>query len=435
MSTQSLPANELAERTVLGAILVQDALYMQAAGVLEPGDFILEKHRRIFRRMGELHQRGDKIDRVTLATELMQHGELESCDGLAYLVSLDDTMPKLPNIDSYTAIVKDNALLRKIVFTAQHLMNRAMVGEDRPEQIVADASKQLRDLSNPAHQSAETIDEIISEAGGVEEFFKGAKGIPTPWPNVTRCLGGWNAHELIVVAARPSTGKTALALNAAWGAACQGIPSAFYSLEMGKRQIVLRQISYLTGIVFNDIQQGTLSKVERYRINEALDQIRERPIRFIDAAGKGPLWVRSHAERLHAKGGLGFVAVDYLGLFPCSQEKNRVHELGDHAKEMKLLAKSLGIPVMLLAQLNRNSENRTDKRPVLADLRDSGEIEEHADSVAFIHRPERYAPDDESLRGKAEFIIAKQRNGGVLTLDLRFRGETFRFEAETEEEH
>jgi replicative DNA helicase len=425
----NLPSNVDAERLVLGSIILEDGLFLQAASQLEAGDFSLEKHRRIFKRMGELRERGDKIDRITVANELMKFNELESCDGLTYLVSLDDGLPRVQNIDSYVNIVKQEAGRRRIVYAAQGIMNKAMLREKTPEQLIADATTTLRDLYQEKTEKPETAEEIIAAAGGIDAFFRKAPGIPAPWRNLNTATGGWKPGSLIIVAARPSMGKTSFAMNAAWGVATRNVPTNFYSAEMDAQELIYRQLAFLSGIPYDDVSSGQHSKAERAELNHALAEITSRPLRIIESSGQNVMAIRSHAERTKERHGLGFLVFDYLGMFRVD-EKNRTHELGSITREFKLMARSLGIPVMLLVQLNREAEKRSDHRPQLSDLRDSGEIEEHADLVMLLHRPGYYLKDQPELKLSAEVNIAKQRNGATPVLDLLYRGERFRFEQE-----
>ena len=284
----------------------------------------------------------------------------------------------------------------------------------------------------PPDESAETIAEIIAEEGGVDAFFAGTKGLSSPWSNVDYYTGGWKPGELSVVAARPSMGKTAFGVNAAWHAAKRNVPVNFYTLEMDKRAITLRFISLLTGITFNDLDQGQLTKVERGLVSEALTAIQDTPLRIIRATKKSVMAIRSHLERSKLKRDTRFSVVDYLGRFiQAGSDRNRAHELGAICSELKAMAIDTGTAMLLLCQLNRQLEGRPDKHPSLSDLRDSGEIEEHADIVAFIHRPEYFNRDDASLKFKAEFIIGKNRNGQTRTLDLHYQEHCGKFSAET----
>src|SRR5580692_11029474 len=243
---KGLPTNVDAERFVLGSILLDDALYIQAAGTLEPDDFSLEKHRRIFKRMGELQERAEKIDRITVANELMKFNELEACDGLTYLVSLDDGLPQIPNLESYIRIVKDKAMLRRIIFASQHMMNRCLLGEEEPGEILAGAEETILKLGDSRVKSGLLNPAQILEEyeGGLSAFLdpsKRIKGISTGFAKLDEMTGGMHGGDLIIIAARPSMGKTALALNIAQHVALRGQKTvAIFSLEMSKESLLTR---------------------------------------------------------------------------------------------------------------------------------------------------------------------------------------------------
>lgn len=431
---RGLPANIDAEKFILGSILLDDSRFIDVAGVIVADDFALEKHRRIFQRMCEMRDRGEHIDRVTLANELLRREELQSIDGLGYLISLDDGLPRLSNIESYVRIVREKAILRKLAVFSQHMMNRALVAEEEPLTIIEDSKLKLSHLydSSADTDAAETPLEIVSGAGGVNQFFAPEKGVPSPWDSVDFVTGGWQKGELILIGARPSMGKTAFLLNVAWEAAFkQKIPTVIYSFEMTQKSLIRRFISYLSGIPYQDIQQMNLSADQRSECRYRLEQINQSALRVIAASGKSIMAIRSHAERLRSKDQAGFIGIDYIGLMRSGVAKagtNRNQELGEIARTLKNMAMDLEIPVVCLSQLNRALESRTDKRPSMGDLRDSGEIEEHADLIAFLHRPGYYKRDDPSLQRIAELIIAKQRNGDTPLIPMTFDRVCGRFE-------
>ena len=420
-SDKGLPTNPDAERFVLGSILMDDSAYIQCAGVLEPDDFSLEKHRRIFVRMGELHERGEQIDRVTLANELLRHGELESCDGLSYLVSLDDGLPQIYNLESYFRIVKD-----KVAAAADHLHvaepdQPGMLGEEEPDQILAGAEETLLKLGESRVKAGLAIPRqvIAKYEGGVNAFLdpsKRIKGISTGFTKFDEMTGGLHEGELVILAARPSMGKTALALNIAQSRGdeagedgggvlarnVEGIAADPHALRGGARrqpEVSARAICSRTSAT------GCT-----------------RPL---NALGGSAALHRRHGRRhlmdMHAKlrrlqkaeTGLGLVVVDYLQLMSGrGRFENRNQEISAISRGMKLLAKELNVPMLVLSQLSRAPETRQgDHRPQLSDLRESGSIEQDADLVAFIFREEVYKPDHEDLKGVAELILAKQRNG------------------------
>jgi len=433
---KGLPSNLDAERFVLGSILLNDSLYIQAAGDLQADDFSLEKHRRIFTRMGELHERGERIDRVTIANELMRFNELESCDGLSYLVSLDDGLPQNLNIDAYIRIVKDKAVLRRIIFTAQHLMNRCLIGEEEPDEILAGAEETLLKLGEARVKSGligprQVIDEY---QGGLNAFLdpsKRVKGISTGFTRFDEMTSGLHAGDLFILAARPSMGKTALALNIAQHVASKVKRTvAIFSLEMSKESLLTRMLCANARVDGQKFRAGYLSADERRRLQAAASSLVEAPLFIDDTAGIHLMDIHAKLRRLKAEHGLGLVIVDYLQLMSGrGRFENRNQEISTISRGMKLLAKELNVPMLVLSQLNRAPETRQgDHRPQLSDLRESGSIEQDADLVAFIFREEIYRQNDESLKGLAELLLAKQRNGPVGKIDLVFLKEFTKFE-------
>lgn len=424
---KGLPANIDAEKFILGSVMLNDLRLPEVAGVLREDDFALEKHRRIFRRMVDMRGRSERVDRVTLANELMRMGELESVDGLTYLISLDDGLPQISNLDSYVRIIRDKATLRRIAIASQHLLNRALLAEQSPGDLIEDFRLTLSTIYDRSAETeqAETVFDIIREAGGVDKFFAPTFGIKSPWSSVDHFTGGWQDSELILIGARPSMGKTAFVLNALWYAAkVLGKHAVFYSYEMRKTAITRRLISLVTGISYQRIQQMDLSHEERVMCRMALGEISEAPIRIVQSSGKSVIALRSHAERLKQRDELDIFGVDYIGLMRSGSilrgPMNRNQELGGIARELKLLSGDLNIPAIVLSQLNRAVASRDDKRPGMADLRDSGEIEEHADFIGFLHRPGYYDRENSQVQNIAEFIISKQRNGDTPNVALEF---------------
>ncbi len=442
---KGLPTNVDAERFVLGSILLDDSFYVQAAGTLEPDDFSLEKHRRIFKRMGDLNERGEKIDRVTVANELMKFGELEACDGLSYLVSLDDGLPQIPNLDSYIRIVKDKAVLRRIIFTSQHMMNRAMQGEEAPEEILAGAEETLLKLGEARVKSGLLNPEQILQSyeGGINAFLdpsKRIKGISSGFTKFDEMTGGMHGGDLIILAARPSMGKTALALNIAQHVALKLKQTvAIFSLEMSKESLLTRMLCAAARVDSQKFRAGYLSQEERRKLNHALHELVEAPLFIDDTPGVHLMDMHAKLRRLQAEnqksGGVKLVIVDYLQLMTGrGRFENRNQEVSALSRGMKLLAKELNVPMLVLSQLSRAVETRQgDHRPQLSDLRESGSIEQDADLVGFIFREEVYNKNREDLRGLAELIIAKQRNGPVGTVNLVFLHSQTKFENRAED--
>ena len=438
---KGLPCNLDAERFVLGSILLDDSQFIQVAGSLEGEDFSLEKHRRIFRRMADLSERAERIDRVTVANELLRYNELESCDGLSYLVSLDDGLPRIFNLDSYVRIVKDKSILRRIIFTSQHLMNRCLVGEENPEDILAGAEESLLKLGdsrgkNGLASPAQVIEEY---QGGLNAFLdpsKRIKGISTGYTKLDEMTGGLHAGELVILAARPSMGKTALALNIAQHVATRlNETVAVFSLEMSKESLLTRMLCASARVDSQRFRAGYLNQDERRKLQAAAAQLVEAPLFIDDTAGASMMEMHAGLRRLQQQRKLGLVVVDYLQLMSGrGRFENRNQEISTISRGMKLLAKELNVPMLVLSQLSRAPETRQgDHRPQLSDLRESGSIEQDADLVAFIFREEVYRRDREDLRGLAELIIAKQRNGPIGKVDLVFLHHLTKFENRAED--
>ena len=440
---KGLPANLDAERFVLGSILLDDSYFIQTAGALDADDFSVEKHRRIFGRMAEIHERGEKIDRVTLANELMTRGQLEACDGLSYLVSLDDGLPQTFNIESYIRIVKDKAILRKIIFAAQNLMNRCINADEEPSQILAGAEETLLKLGESQLKSgligpAQIIDEY---QGGLNAFLdpsKRIKGIGTGFSKLDEMTGGLHAGELVILAARPSMGKTALALNIAQHVAAKLDKTvAVFSLEMSKESLLTRMLCASARVDSQKFRAGFLNSEERQRLQVAASQLVRAPLFIDDTAGANLMDMHAKLRRLQAerRQPLGLVVVDYLQLMSGrGRFENRNQEISAISRGFKLLAKELNAPMLVLSQLSRAPETRQgDHRPQLSDLRESGSIEQDADLVAFIFREEVYKRDREDLRGLAELLVSKQRNGPVGKIDLVFLHHLTKFENRAED--
>ncbi len=439
---KGLPANIDAERFILGSVLLDDARFIDIAGILAREDFALEKHRRIFARMVELHERSEKIDRVTVANELLRYNELESVDGLSYLVSLDDGLPRISNLDSYVKIVRDKATLRRIAVASQQLMNRALMAEDDPADILAGAEQTLLQLGESRTDKglATPLQVIQGYEGGLNAFLdpsKRIKGISTGFTKLDEMTGGLHAGELIILAARPSMGKTALALNICWHVASRLLqPVAIFSLEMSQESLLTRMLCAAARVDSQRFRAGYLNEGERKKLREAANQMVESPIYIDDTAGINLMDMHAKLRRLQQSGQkLGLVVVDYLQLMSIrGRTENRNQEVSQLSRGMKLLSKELGCPFLVLSQLSRAPETRQgDHRPQLSDLRESGSIEQDADLVGFIFREELYKRDREDLRGVAELILAKQRNGPIGKIDLVFIHTMTKFENRAED--
>ncbi len=436
---RGLPANLDAERLVLGAILTDKDSFALVASELAADDFSLEKHRRIFTRMNDLHERGDPVDRVTLAEELVKHGQLESVDGLTGITSLDDGLPQLYHLEEYARIVADKALTRRLIFSSQALIDRAMAGAEGGLELVESATSALMELGDSGAKGAlKTPAEILEDyEGGLNAFLdpsKRIKGVSTGYVKIDEMTGGMLPGELIILAARPAMGKTALALNIAWHVASH--PNikktvAVFSLEMSKEALLTRMVCAAARVDQQKFRAGYLNKDERLRLFRATTDFNEAPLYIDDSGDVNLMDVHAKLRRLKSRdANLGLVIIDYLQLMSGGRRfENRVAEVGHLSRGLKILAKELEVPMLVLSQLSRAPEQRTgDPVPRLSDLRESGTIEQDADMVWFIFREEYYKPDREDLKGLADLIIGKQRNGPVGRAKLAFIREFTKFE-------
>ena len=433
---KGLPANLDSERYVLGSILLDSSLFIQVAGTLDSEDFSLEKHRRIYQRMADLHERGEKIDRITLANELMKHNQLESVDGLSYLVTLDEGLPHIYNLDSYVRIVKDKSVLRRLILVSQQTIDRCLMGEEEPDEILAGAEETLLKLGESnAKAGLVTPAEILDQfSGGINAFLdpsKRVRGLSTGFKRFDEMTGGLHPGELVILAGRPSMGKTALALNMAHHAAAKlGKTVAVFSLEMSKESLLTRLLCASARVDSQRFRLGYLDMEERRRLQASATELFEAPLYIDDTSGSNLLDMHAKLRRLQAERPLGLVVLDYLQLMSGrGRYENRVQEISSLSRGLKMLAKELNVPMLVLSQLSRAPETRPgDHRPQLSDLRESGSIEQDADVVAFIFREEVYKPEREDLRGVAELLLSKQRNGPTGKIQLVFLHQLTKFE-------
>ena len=439
-STQSLPANVEAERSILGAILLDNLAYNQAAEHLKPEDFLLDSHRRIYSRMIDLAEVSHSIDLITLSEELARRGELETIGGPAYISALLDGVPDRPSIENYIKIVRDKSLLRSLIHTATAAIARASEQSDPAEEILNDTEAQIFQLSEKRiGRGFLGVDEIIKESfGSIDAFLaRGSRitGLETHYVDLDEKTSGLQKSDLIIVAARPSMGKTAFAMNIAENVAIEdGKTVAVFSLEMSKEALLQRMLCSVAKVDAHKFRTGSLWQDDMRKITQALEKLGQAPIFIDDTPGIAISEMRAKARRLlQSKGALDLIVVDYLQLMSSGSKRyeNRTQEVSAISRGLKALAKELHVPLIALSQLSRAPESRGsgDHRPQLADLRESGSIEQDADLVAFIFREEVYKPDDPELDGVAELIIRKQRNGPTGTIRLAFLKSSTRFES------
>jgi replicative DNA helicase len=440
ISAQSLPANIEAERSILGAILLDNLSFNQAAEHLKPEDFLLDSHRRIYSRMVDLAESSRAIDLITLAEELDRHGESEAIGGVAYISGLLDGVPDRPSIEHYIKIVRDKALLRGLIHTATAAIARASEQSEFAEDILNDTEAQIFQLSEKRiGRGFMRVQEIVKESFGSTDALlqRGRRitGLETHYADLDEKTSGFQKSDLIIIAARPSMGKTSLAMNIAENVAIEDQKTvAVFSLEMSKEALLQRMLCSVARVDAHKFRTGSLWQDDMRKIVQALENLTQAPIFIDDTPGITVSEMRAKSRRLlQSHGSLDLIVVDYLQLMSGGGKRyeNRTQEVSAISRGLKALAKELAVPVVALSQLSRAPESRGagDHRPQLADLRESGSIEQDADLVAFIFREEVYKPDDPELDGVAELIIRKQRNGPTGTVKMAFLKSSTRFES------
>src|SRR5215470_3356909 len=439
---RGLPASAEAERAILGAILLDNTAYSQAAEYLRADDFSLDSHRRIYLRMMELAEESRPIDFVTLTEQLGQHKEIEAVGGVAYVTSLTDGLPRVKNIEQYVRIVKDKALLRCLIHAASNAIQKAYEQDAPAEEIVDSAESAIFQISEKRiGVGFQGITEIVRDSfGSIDKLYERGQritGLETHFEDLDNLSSGLQKSDLINIAARPSMGKTAFAINIAENAAVMDRKVVgVFSLEMSRESLLLRMLCSQARVDSHKLRMGFLSREDRAKLVGGLGALLEAPIFIDDTPGISISEMRAKCRRLQqAQGRLDMVVVDYLQLVSGSPSgggrryENRTQEVSAISRGLKALAKEMRCPVVALSQLSRAPETRTgNNRPQLSDLRESGSIEQDGDVVAFIFREEVYKPDDPDLEGKAELIIAKQRNGPTGVVKLAFIKRSTRFE-------
>jgi replicative DNA helicase len=432
----TLPSSIEAERSVLGSILLENASLNRAQEHLRGEDFFLERHRRIWEAMEGLSERRVPVDLITLREELERRSALEEAGGPAYLASLVSGLPRSAHVSHYAEIVKQKSIVRRLAETAAGIERTALVDERDPEELLDEAEKAIFEIAGQRIRSGLIpMQQIADEAlAKIEESVERAEmitGIATGFERLDELTSGLQPSDLIIVAARPSMGKTALCLNLAQHAAMiHGRGVAVFSLEMDRRQLFLRMLCSEARIDSHRLRTGRLGRGDWDKLMEAFRRLTQGDIWIDDTAGIGIMELRAKARRLKSEHGLDMVIVDYLQLLRGhGRYDSRQAEISDISRSLKELAKELELPVVALSQLSRAPEQRTGThRPQLSDLRESGAIEQDADLVLFIYRPEIYRPDDEEVEGMAEIIIGKNRNGPIGTVQLAFLKQFTRFE-------
>ena len=430
-----LPNNLDAERSILGAILVDNHALNAAIEALKAEDFFLPQHRHVFTQMIALGEAQQAIDLVTLTEELHRRGELEAAGGAPYLASLVDGVPRVSNVEHYARIVKEKAILRNLIHATHNIQQRAFDGEDGADTILDNAESSIFALAEDRVKAGLiSIKDVVHDSfDRLEKIFREGKsitGISTGYGELDKLLSGLQPSELIILAARPSQGKTALALNMAENIAIRGgLPVAVFSLEMSKESLLQRLVASVAQVDAHKFRTGHLSREDWRRMTEALSTISSSPLWVDDAGSTSVLEIGAKARRLKRDKGLSLLIVDYLQLITGRGRFNsRQEEVASISRGLKGLAKELQIPVLVLSQLTRAPE-RDERGPQLSDLRESGAIEQDADVVIFIYRPNIYKMDaTPEERDLAEIIIGKQRNGPTDKVKFVFRSRLTRFE-------
>ncbi|HEX5723835.1 MAG TPA: replicative DNA helicase [Longimicrobiaceae bacterium] len=438
---RSPPYSAEAELAVLGGMLIDADALTRAIEVVDDSMFHREGNRRTFRAMVRIFERGDVIDAVTLAEELTVSGDLESVGGMAFLASLLDAVPTAANIEYHAKIVREKAVLRRLIEAATGIIQDTYANQGDLEDLLDHAEQKIFEIAQTHDRKGFVwIKEILwptfEKIEALQNNASSVTGVPTGFPDLDELTAGFQPSDLVIVAARPSMGKTAFTLNVAQHAAIVAKkPVAFFSLEMSKESLVQRVLCAEARVDASRLRRGRLLDDEYARLATAAGYLNTAPIYIDDTPGISALEMRAKARRLKAdRPDLALVIVDYLQLMVGrGRAENRQQEVSEISRALKGLAKELDLPVVALSQLSRAVEQRPDKRPMMSDLRESGAIEQDADVIMFLYRPEYYyGPVDKegnSLEGRAELIVGKQRNGATGRIDLMFLKEFTRFES------
>ena len=429
------PHNLEAEQAILGGILLDPEALGKALEVIEPGDFYHESHQVIFQQLLDLFEKGDPLDAIALTESLQSRQMLQRCGGIQYITSLTDVVVTSANIGYYAKIVKEKATLRKLIQVTSGIFSRCFELDTDVDSFLDDVEKQIFAISEdkirpdyyPIREVVKESFEKIEKLTQEKEFVT---GVPTGFDDIDRLTAGLQPSDLIIVAGRPGMGKTALALNIAQFCACRhNIGVGIFSLEMSKNQLVTRMLCAEAEVDSQGLRRGYIELPDMQRLIRAAGELAEAPI-LIDESATTVLEIRATSRRMMAEHGIGMIIVDYLQLMRGrANAERREQEISEISRSLKILAKELNVPIIAISQLNRRVEDRRDRRPEMADLRESGAIEQDADVIMFIYRDEVYNHDETNEnRGIAEVIIGKQRNGptGVVKLAFQSRFTAFR---------
>jgi replicative DNA helicase len=416
---RKIPPQQIeAEQSLLGGIMVDSLGLPSALEVLKGDEFYKESHRLIFTAIQDLFERNEPVDILTVTNILEERKQLESVGGASYIAALTDAMPTSSNVAAYAKIINEKAVMRRLIQSANEIISFAYGGGKSSEEVLDSAEAAIfsiaeRKIRNSYFPLKEVIKKNIETIERYQEYRETVTGVPSGYKELDKLTAGFQKSDLIIIAARPSMGKTALGLCIARNAAKEsGVPVGFFSLEMSKEQLAMRLLCSEARVDSHKIRSGFLSRQECGKLLQAAGLFMDVPIYIDDTPSISPLELRAKARSIMSDQGLGLVIVDYLQLMRGRETaERREQEISEISRSLKGLAKELDIPVIAIAQLNRKVEERTDKRPLLSDLRESGAIEQDADVIAFIYRDEIYAKNACKEPGVAEIIIGKQRNG------------------------
>jgi replicative DNA helicase len=429
LSSHKLPPQHLeAEQSVLGGMLIENESIPKVMEILSPDDFYREAHRKIYDALIDLSERNEPADLITLTHELRKKEHLDAVGGASYLTTLIDTVVTAANIEYYARIIKEKAVLRKLIETSTNIITESYEDRGDVESLLDQAEQAIFQISeNRVRPSFYPIREIVkSSFKTIERLFERKElvtGVPSGFKDLDQRTAGFQPSDLIIVAGRPSMGKTAFCLNVAQYAAIEKkIPVAIFSLEMSKEQLVIRMLCSEAQVEGHRLRTGFLTESDWPRLTLAAGNLSDAPIFIDDTAALTVLETRAKARRLNAEFGLGLIVIDYLQLMRGrARVESRQQEISEISRSLKALSKELNVPVIAVSQLSRKTEERQGMRPQLADLRESGAIEQDADLILFIYRDEVYnRAEDNPNRGKAEVIIGKQRNGPIGKIDLAY---------------
>ncbi|MCM1565976.1 MAG: replicative DNA helicase [Dehalobacter sp. 4CP] len=427
------PHNLEAEQAVLGALMLDPQKGSTVFEILRPEDFYRDNHKNIYLVIRDIFEKGDPVDLVTVAENLRQAGRLESIGGIGTISQIAGSVPSAANVEHYARIVAEKALLRQLIRIAGYIEEKGYEAGEEALSLLEEAERLIVEISQ--RQSKEgfvTIRSILLKTFDKIEYLYSNKGnltgVPTHFRELDRITSGWQASDLVIIAARPSMGKTALVLNMAQNAAVKSkVPVALFSLEMSKEQLVQRILCSEAMVDQQRVRTGELLDSDWPKLTQAVGPLSEAPMFIDDTVGISLAELRSKARRLKMEQGLGLIIIDYLQLMTVGKKvESRQQEVAQISRGLKGVARELSVPVIALSQLNRGVEQRQDKRPLMSDLLESGSIEADADLISFIYRDEYYHPDSEK-KGIAEIIIAKHRNGPVGTVELGYLKEFTKF--------